>query len=146
MKLAPPVIWRSGRTVTPGARMSIRKAVRLRCRGSLVVRQIISPTSARWAPDVQTFCPLTRQPAAPLPLPRHPDRLGPDRGQVRARPGSLNSWQAICCPLNSRGSQYCFCCSVPCRTMVGATMPRLTVSAESPGTRYCRVSRSKARA
>ena len=56
LKLAPPVIWRSGRISTPGARMSTTNPVRPLCLGrSGSVRQMISPMSEYCAPDVQTF-------------------------------------------------------------------------------------------
>ena len=46
LKVAPPVIWRSGRTSTPGAFMSTTKPVRPLCLGrSGSVRQMISPMS-----------------------------------------------------------------------------------------------------
>ena len=56
---APPVIWRSGRTSTPGACMSTTKPVRPLCFGrSGSVRQMISPMSLYCAPDVHTFWPV----------------------------------------------------------------------------------------
>jgi hypothetical protein len=53
---APPVIWRSGRTSTPGACMSTTKPVRPLCLGwSASVRTMTSPMSLYCAPEVQTF-------------------------------------------------------------------------------------------
>ena len=47
LNAVPPVIWRRGRTSTPGACMSTTNPVRPRCLGRLgSVRQITSPTSA----------------------------------------------------------------------------------------------------
>ncbi len=53
---ASSVIWRSGRTSTPGARMSIAKAEMPCCLGtSGLVRARHRPQSANWAKLVQTF-------------------------------------------------------------------------------------------
>ena len=52
------MVWRSGRTSTPGACMSTMNPVRPLCLGwSGSVRQMISPMS-EYAPDVQTFWPV----------------------------------------------------------------------------------------
>ena len=88
LKLAPPVIWRSGRISTPGARMSTTKPVRPLCLGrSGSVRAMISPMSLYWAPDVHTFWPVITH-------------SSPSRSALVCRlarslpaPGSENSWQ-----------------------------------------------------
>ncbi len=57
---AVPVIWRNGRTSTPGACMSTRNVVRPWCLGtSGSVRHTASATSATCALDVHTFWPFT---------------------------------------------------------------------------------------
>jgi hypothetical protein len=57
---ASPVIWRSGRTSTPGACMSMTKYVSPLCFGaSGSVRATRRPHRAWWAMVVQTFWPLT---------------------------------------------------------------------------------------
>ena len=85
---APPVIWRSGRTSTPGACMSTTKPVRPLCLGaSGSVRQMISPMSLYCAPDVHTFWPVTSHSSpSRIALVWRPARSEP-------APGSLNSWQ-----------------------------------------------------
>ena len=86
LKLAPPVIWRSGRTSTPGACMSIRNAVMPRCLGARgSVRQSTSPMSLRCALVVHTFCPRRTQPP--------PSGTALARSEARSEPasGSLNS-------------------------------------------------------
>ena len=56
---ASPVIWYNGRTSTPGAFMSTRKAVMPRCLGtSGLVRAINKPNFEMWARVVHTFWPL----------------------------------------------------------------------------------------
>ena len=90
---APPVIWRRGRTSTPGARMSTMNPVSPRCLGwSGSVRQMTSPMSARWAKDVHTFCPLTTHSS--------PSRTARVFRLARSlpAPGSLNSWQPTMSP------------------------------------------------
>ena len=90
---APPVIWRSGRTSTPGACMSTTKPVRPRCLGrSGSVRQMISPMSDTWAPDVHTFCPLR--------IHSSPSLTARVWSEARSEPddGSLNSWQPTMSP------------------------------------------------
>ena len=64
LKSELPVIMRSGRTSTPGACMSITMVVMPACLGaSGSVRTVANPRSQCWAPEVQTFCPLTLPPA-----------------------------------------------------------------------------------
>src|SRR5262249_18269908 len=85
---APPVIWRSGRTSTPGACMSTTNPVSPWCLGrSGSVRQMTSPMSLYWAPEVHTFWPVTIH-SSPSRSARvwRPARSDP-------APGSLNSWQ-----------------------------------------------------
>ncbi len=93
LKVEPPVIWRSGRTSTPGACMSTTKPVRPRCFSSPgSVRQMISPMSDTWAPDVQTFWPLM--------IHSSPSRTARVCSEARSEPedGSLNSWQPTMSP------------------------------------------------
>jgi hypothetical protein len=90
---APPVIWRSGRTSTPGAFMLTTKAVRPLCLGrSGSVRQMISPMSLNCAPEVHTFWPLMTHSS--------PSRTARDCTPARSEPaaGSLKSWQATMSP------------------------------------------------
>ena len=90
---APPVIWRRGRTSTPGACISTTNPVRPRCLGaSGSVRQMISPMSENWAPEVQTFCPFTTHSS--------PSRTARVCREARSDPedGSLNSWQPTMSP------------------------------------------------
>ncbi len=62
-----PVGIFSGRTVTPGACMSITIVVMPWCLGaSGLVRTVTRPKPARWAPLVHTFWPLIRQPPSTL--------------------------------------------------------------------------------
>ena len=90
---APPVICRSGRTSTPGARMSTMKPVSPWCLGrSGSVRQITSPMSLYWAPEVHTFWPETTH-SSPSRSARvcRPARSDP-------APGSLKSWHPTTSP------------------------------------------------
>ena len=70
--------------------MSITIMVMPWCLGtSRLVRTVASPYEARWAPLVQTFWPLTRQPPSTFsPLVWMPAASDP-------APGSLNSWHQI---------------------------------------------------
>ena len=59
---ASPEIWRSPRTVTPGASIATINIVSPLCLGtSASVRASSSPKEANWALVVHTFCPLRRQ-------------------------------------------------------------------------------------
>ncbi len=90
LKSEPPFGIFSGRTVTPGACMSITIMVMPWCLGaSGSVRTVARPNEARCAPLVQTFWPLIRQPPSTLvALVRMPAASDP-------APGSLNSWHQI---------------------------------------------------
>ena len=80
-KLAPPVICRSGRTSTPGADIDTRNMVSPRCLGAWgSVRTRASPTSANWALDVHTFCPVSCQLG-------HRDAAGAHACQIGSRRG-----------------------------------------------------------
>ena len=93
LKLAPPVIWRSGRISTPGAFMSTTKPVRPLCLGrSGSVRAMISPMSLYWAPDVHTFWPVM-----PHSSPSRSARVCRLARSLPA-PGSENSWQPTMSP------------------------------------------------
>jgi hypothetical protein len=93
---ASPVIWRSGRTSTPGACMSTTNAVRPAClTASESVRTTSRPQRDRCASVVHTFCPLTIH-SSPSRTPRD-DRPA----KSLPAPGSLNSWHQISSPVNS---------------------------------------------
>ena len=87
---ASPVIWKSGRTSTPGACMSTRNAVIPLCLGtSGLVRATISPKDEMCASVVQTFCPLSTHSS-----PSRSARV--DRPATsEPAPGSLKSWHQI---------------------------------------------------
>ena len=87
---ASPVIWRSGRTSTPGACMSTTNAVRPAClTASGSVRTTSRPHLETWASVVHTFWPLTihsspsarrgdDRPAKSEPEPGSREQLAPD--------------------------------------------------------------------
>ena len=86
----------SGRTVTPGWRMSITNIVRPACRcepGS--VRATIAPKSAHCATLVHTFWPVSSQPASSATA-----RVDSPATSDPA-PGSENSWHQISSPRSS---------------------------------------------
>ena len=131
LKLAPPVIWRSGRISTPGARMSTTKPVRPLCLGrSGSVRAMISPMSLYWAPDVQTFWPLR--------IHSSPSRSARVCRLARSlpAPGSENSWQPTVSPRYIALRYASFVTSVPWARIVGATMPRPIVKYDWFGASY----------
>ena len=79
LNVAPPVIWRSGRTSTPGACMSTSSIVRPLCFGfSVFVRVMISPMSENCAPGRPHLL------AGDDPLVAVTLGLGLDAGEVRA--------------------------------------------------------------
>ena len=93
---ASPVIWRSGRTSTPGSCMSRMKYESPACLGwSGSVRTIRIARSAMWAEDVHTFWPLTIQvsPSSTARVDR-PARSEP-------APGSEKSWHHTSSPHHS---------------------------------------------
>ena len=93
---ASPVIWRSGRTSTPGACMSTTKSVSpCASAASGSVRATSMPHRREWASVVQTFWPLTIH-SSPSRTPRV-DRPATSE----PAPGSLNSWHQISSPVNS---------------------------------------------
>ena len=115
---ASPVIWNSGRTSTPGVRMSITKYDMPLCFGwSGSVRAISIPQRARWASVVQTFWPFTTHSSPSLTA--RVARLATSE----PAPGSLKSWHHTSSPVNSGRRYRCFCASDPWVTMVGAPMP-----------------------
>ena len=109
MKSELPVGIFSGRTVTPGACISITIMVMPWCLGaSGFVRTVARPKSARCAPLVQTFWPLIRQPPATFSGPGGlPPSVPPEPSPFTLvalvlmpaasdpAPGSLNSWHQI---------------------------------------------------
>ena len=131
LKDAPPVIWRSGRTSTPGARMSTMKPVRPWCFGwSASVRAMISPMSEYWAPEVHTFCPVT--------IHSSPSRSARVCRPARSEPapGSLNSWQPTRSARYMAGRYLALTWSWAWSLIVGATMPRPMPKKLWPGTSY----------
>ena len=87
---ASPVIWKSGRTSTPGAFMSTRNAVIPLCLGtSGFVRATMSPKDETCASVVQTFCPLSSHSS-----PSRSARVERPATSEPA-PGSLKSWHQI---------------------------------------------------
>ena len=132
LKLAPPVIWRNGRTSTPGARMSTMKPVRPLCLGrSGSVRAMISPMSLNCAPVVHTFWPVM--------IHSSPSRTALVCRLARSlpAPGSLNSWHPTSSARYIRCRYRSFATSLPWARMVGATIPRPMVNAPWLGTWYC---------
>ena len=119
LKSDSPVIWRNGRTSTPGARMStITTVIPARLGASGLVRARHRPQSANWAYEVHTLRPCSTQP--------------PSAGSARVRSearslpasGSLKSWQNSRSALRMPGSQRRFWASVPWASRQGPT--RLT--------------------
>ena len=97
LNVAPPVMSRSGRTDTPGWRMSITNIVMPSCLGtSGLVRAMTAPRSAFCATDVQTFWPFTTQPS--------PSRMARvcRLATSEPAPGSEKSWHHTSSP-RSRG-------------------------------------------
>ena len=98
LKVAPPVISLSGRTSTPGWSMSMTKKVMPWCLGaSGSVRARRMPQREYWAPDVQTFWPLT--------VHSSPSRTALVCRLARSEPapGSLKSWHQISSPASIGG-------------------------------------------
>ena len=128
---APPVIWRSGRTSTPGACMSTMKPVRPLCFGrSGSVRQMISPMSEYCAPEVHTFWPvMTHSSPSRSALVCRPARSDP-------APGSLNSWQPTRSARYIAGRYVALMWSCAWSLIVGATMPSPIPKKLWPGTSY----------
>ena len=96
LKCAAPLIWRSGRTSTPGDRMSSSRYEMPRCFGaSGSVRTSRIARSACRAPDVHTFWPFTTSSS--------PSRSALVRSAARSEPasGSLNSWHQTSSPRRS---------------------------------------------
>ena len=115
---ASPVIWTSGRTVTPGDCMSTMKYVRPLCfgtEGSVRARSI--PHFARWARLVQTFWPLTTHSS-----PSRTARVDKPATSEPA-PGSLNIWHQISWLVASGRSRRRRCSSVPHVMIVGPPIP-----------------------
>ena len=111
---ASPVIWRRGRTSTPGACMSTMKYVRPLCFGSSgSVRATSMPRSARWASVFQTFWPLTTHSS--------PSRTARVARPARSEPapGSEKSWHQISSPVNIGRSARRRRSSRPCVATVG---------------------------
>ncbi len=87
---ASPVIWKSGRTSTPGAFMSTRKAVIPLCLAtSGFVRATMRPNDEMCARVVQTFCPFSSHSS-----PSRSARVD-NPATSEPAPGSLKSWHQI---------------------------------------------------
>ena len=115
-----PVIWRIGRTSTPGACMSMRKYVRPSCLFSdASVRARRMHQSAMWANDDQTFCPLTRYPPSPSGM-----AFVWSEARSEPLPGSLKPWHQTSSPVRIFSRKRSFCSSVPWARIVGAAIPR----------------------
>ena len=94
------MIWRSGRTSTPGACMSITMVVMPACLGaSGSVRTVARPRWQYCAPEVQTFWPLTTQP----PSTGSPRVLTAAASEPAS--GSLNSWHQTYSPIRVLSTQ-----------------------------------------
>ena len=125
------VIWRSGRTSTPAARMSTASAVMPCCLG----------TSGFGAGEAQAPVGELRVARPDLLAVEDPAAVGAGRRawSTAARslpaPGSLNSWHQSSSAGRISGSQRAFCSGVPCASSVGPTrlMPmRPTSSGRGP--------------
>ena len=117
---ASPVIWRSGRTSTPGSVMSQREVGEPGVLGHVRVGagHAAAPTWPGAPRDVHTFCPVTTQSS-----PSRTARVASEARSLPA-PGSLNSWHQTSSQVHSGRSQRC-CCSCDAQAMiVGAAMPR----------------------
>ena len=118
LKSECPVGIRSGRTVTPGACMSMTIVVMPSCLGaSGFVRTVASPRPATCAPLVQTFCPLMSQP----PSVRTALVLMPAASEPA--PGSLNSWHQLTSRSSAGRTQRCTWSGVACWIRVRITQP-----------------------
>src|SRR5207247_5400967 len=110
----------SGRTVTPGACMSITIVVTPLCLGaSGLVRTVARPKLASRAPLVHTFWPLIRQPPSVLvALVLMPAASDP-------APGSLNSWHQMTSWLSAGRTQRATWSGVAC--WIGVRMIQLVL-------------------
>ena len=81
------------------------------------VRTKVSSTSASWAPDVQTFCPLTTKWS-----PSNTARVFSDARSEPA-PGSLIPSDAVISARRIGIAQRCFCSGVPNDNTDAAMMP-----------------------
>ncbi len=81
------------------------------------VRTKVSNTSASWAPDVQTFCPLTTK--------WSPSRTAAVRSEARSdpAPGSLMPSDAVISARRIGTAHWCFCSGVPKDSSEAAMMP-----------------------
>src|SRR5437763_1723745 len=115
LKSTSPVMWRSGRTSTPGWCSSTRKYVmpaRFGTSGS--VRASATPKSAMWAHVVQTFWPVRSH--------RSPSRSARVASDARSEPapGSEKSWHHFSSLRTIRGRKRSRCSSVPWAKSAGA--------------------------
>ena len=114
-----PVMSANGRRSRPGVSVSMISAEMPLCLGaSGSVRTNASSTSASWAPEVQTFWPLTMK--------RSPSTTARVDSPARSlpAPGSLMPSAAVFSARMIGTAQVCFCSSVP-KVMIDAlTMPR----------------------
>ena len=142
MKELPPVIWRIGRTVIPGASIGTRKTVSPACFAAVgSVRVTATPTSATGAPEVHTLWPSSTQTPS-----RSTARV---RTAARSEPASVSekSWQAIRSVRNIAATKRPRCSGVPHCAMAGATSCWVTENISvRRGTSNASSSRRKARA
>ncbi len=88
-----------GRTVTPGASMSTKRAVMpLWADSGVPVRVSRTQRWAYWARLVHTFCPVTRQPSS-WRTARHASEA-----RLLPVPGSENPWHHVSSPRSSSGT------------------------------------------
>ena len=116
MNSLSPVIWRSGRTSTPGASIGIASIEMPLCGGaSGSVRTSAMPQFANVAYVDHTFWPVTT-----YTPPRFSARVVSDARSLPAS-GSLNSWHHTSSPDSIRGIHRRRCSSVPYVISVGPT-------------------------
>src|SRR5579875_2563856 len=126
---ASPEIWRSPRTVTPGASIGTMNIVSPRCLGtSGSVRASSSPKLANWALVVHTFWPLSDQ----LPSSCRRARVWM---AARSEPaaGSENSWHHTSSPCSIGPRWRLFCSSLPWAIRHGPSIP-MPITSRIPGT------------
>ena len=75
--------------------------------GSVRARQMAQ--SASCARDVQTFCPVSRQPPSTF------SAVVRSAARSEPAPGSLNSWHQMSSPRSVGLAKRSFCSAVPCR-------------------------------
>ena len=121
LKLAPPVICRMGRTVTPGASSFTMNAVMPACLAPVEsLRQMAKPQSANTAEEVHTFCPDNTHIS--------PSRVALVETFAKSlpAPGSENNWQQNSSQRKKLRTHIAFCASVPHFSTVTGMRCRVT--------------------